>query len=258
MLGAIAGDIIGSIYEFHNHRSEEFALFPHNTTFTDDSVLTIAVADVLLHGGHYADALKQYYQKYPGVSYGGGFRRWAMSTERRPYFSYGNGSAMRVSPVGWAFDTLEKTLEEARRSAEVTHNHPQGIKGAEAVAAVIFMGRIGASMYEIRRYIDETFRYDLNWTLEELRSSYEFDESCQGTVPQAITVLLASNSFEDAIRKAVSIGGDTDTVACIVGGMAEAFYRGVPHDIAAQVRRKLPPDLLLVVEEFRARFVKPQ
>jgi ADP-ribosylglycohydrolase len=256
MLGAIAGDMIGSVYEFQNHKSKDFPLFTSASTFTDDSILTVAVADVLLHGGNYTDAFKRFYRRYPNPcgSYGARFQMWASSSESEPYGSWGNGSAMRVSPVGYAFEDLETVLQEAQRTAEVTHNHPEGIKGAQATAAAIFLGRMGNGKEEIRAYISQKFGYDLTRTVDEIRPSYVFNESCQETVPEAIVALLDSTDFEDAIRNAVSLGGDADTLTCITGGIAEAFYGGVPEAIAQEVLGRLDVPLRGVVEEFSVRF----
>lgn len=241
MLGAIAGDIIGSPYEGRrrNIKTIEFPLFHDWSHFTDDTVLTVAAADAILHGGGYAEKFKEYYSHYPRAGYGGAFKRWALSDSMQPYGSWGNGSAMRVSPVGFAFDSLEEVLHEAARSAAVTHDHPEGIKGAQAVASAIFLARSGQSKPDIRDYIENTFDYDLSESLDSIREWYakDFTEvSCQGSVPQAITAFLESTDFEDAIRKAISIGGDSDTIACMAGGIAEAFYVNVPRDIDNEAR----------------------
>ncbi len=235
MLGAIAGDIIGSVYEFHNVKKEDFPLFSPKSRFTDDTVLTCATADAIISKASYLEKYKEYYRLYPNRGYGGRFKRWAAAKDTEPYNSWGNGSAMRVSPIGFAFDTIEKVLKEAKKSAEVTHNHPEGIKGAQAVAAAIFLARQGKGKDEIKKFIQDSFGYDLNRTLEQMRYHYHFDISCQGSVPQAITAFLLSSNFEDAIRKAISIGGDSDTIACMVGGIAEAFYGSVPDDIKVKV-----------------------
>ncbi|NLA04674.1 MAG: ADP-ribosylglycohydrolase family protein [Firmicutes bacterium] len=254
MIGAIAGDVIGSVFEFNNVKSTDFELFSTGSTFTDDTVLTVAVADCILHDKGYAEAFKEYGRRHPDGGYGGRFLRWLHSESSEPYNSYGNGSAMRVSPVGWAYDTLEKVLEEAERSAAVTHNHPEGIKGAQAVAAAIFMAREGSGKKEIREYVEGRFGYNLGQTLDEIRPHYRFDETCQGSVPQAIIAFLESQDFEDAVRKAVSIGGDSDTIACITGGIAQAHYGAVPSFIEEKVRQLLAPDLLEVVEAFEKAY----
>lgn len=256
MLGAIIGDIVGSIYEFNNHRSKDFPLFSDGCDFTDDTVLTVAVADCLMQNGNYGKYIKQYACAYPQVkgSYGGRFAQWIHSDSMEPYNSWGNGSAMRVSAVGFAYDDLEMVMHEAKRSAEVTHNHPEGIKGAQATAVAIYMARKGQSKEQIKKAIAKSFRYDLDRTVDEIRPVYQFNESCQETVPEAIIAFLESTDFEDAIRNAISLGGDSDTLACITGGIAEAFYGGVPQDIAKKALSYLPENLREVVKEFRTRY----
>ncbi len=257
MIGAIAGDIIGSVYEWSNIKTTDFPLFSRNCRFTDDTVLTVALADSILHGSNYVEKLKKYYSYYPNAGYGGDFRRWAASTNTEPYNSWGNGSAMRVSPVGFAYNTLDEVLEQAQKSAEVTHNHEEGIKGAQATASAIFLARSGKSRKEIKEYIEETFKYNLNESLDTIRKYYQFDVSCQGSVPQAITAFLESDNFEDAIRKAISIGGDSDTIACITGGMAQAFYKGVPDNIVNKTIEILDKRLNKVVFEFMQKYPSP-
>ncbi|MEM9502922.1 MAG: ADP-ribosylglycohydrolase family protein [Cyanobacteria bacterium P01_E01_bin.43] len=256
MLGAIAGDMIGSVYEFNNRRTKDFPLFIDDTTFTDDTILSVAVADVLMTGGNYAKTFKKYYWRYPNPSgsYGARFHQWASSPSLTPYNSWGNGSAMRVSPVGFAGETLDAVLQEAEKTAVVTHNHPEGVKGAQATAAAIFLARHQHSKADIRAYISETFDYDLNRTVDEIRPHYFFNESCQATVPEAIIAFLDAHDFEDAIRNAVSLGGDSDTLTCITGGIAEAFYGAVPDDIAQQVWERLDMRLKTVTANFRARY----
>lgn len=257
MLGAIAGDTIGSVYEFDNHKTKDFPLFTAESCYTDDSILTVAVADVILKGGDYATVIQRYAQCYPTPcgGYGARFQAWARSSEPQPYGSWGNGSAMRVSPIGWAFDTWEGVLAAAEQSAVVTHNHPEGIKGAQATAAAIFLARTGTTKVEIRRCLEQTFGYDLGRNLDELRGSYEYNESCQRTVPEAMIAFLASTDFEDAIRNAVSLGGDSDTLTCITGAVAEAFYGGVPGAIAAETWSRLDEPLKRVSQAFRAKFI---
>ena len=250
MLGAIVGDIVGSIYEFNNHRSKDFPLFGVDCKFTDDTVLTIAVADCLMNNGNYTEYIKNYARKYTGRGYGGRFRQWISSESMEPYNSWGNGSAMRVSAVGFAYNDLEAVMNEAKRSAEVTHNHPEGIKGAQATAVAIFMARKGQSKEDIKTAIAQSFGYDLNRTVDEIRPTYVFNESCQETVPEAIIAFLESKDFEDAIRNAISLGGDSDTLACITGGIAEAFYGGVPTDIAKKALSYLDFNMREVVEKF--------
>lgn len=254
MIGAIAGDIIGSVYEHYNVKTTGFALFSPNSSFTDDTVLTVAVADCILHSKDYAPSLRDYGRRYPNRGYGGTFYHWLHSDTMGPYGSFGNGSAMRVSPVGFAFDTTEEVVAEAKRSAEVTHNHPEGIKGAQSVAAAVFMCRTGATKEEIRSYLETVFGYDLNRTLDHIRPVYSFDVTCQGSVPEAIIAFLESTDYEDAVRKAISLGGDSDTIACITGGIAQAYYKHMPDYIVQEVRQLLAPELLDIVDEFNQKF----
>ncbi len=250
MIGAIAGDIIGSVYEWNNIKTTDFPLFDEKSTFTDDSVLTIAVAHAILDNLDYGETIKQYGQKYPGRGYGSSFSKWLYLPNNEPYNSWGNGSAMRVSPVGFAFDTLERVLSEAEKSAAVTHNHLEGIKGAQSVALAIFLARKLESKETIKREIGSRFSYNLNRTLSEIRPNYTFDVSCQGSVPESIIAFLESNDYEDAIRLAISIGGDSDTIACITGSIAQAFYKEIPMYITESVRERLPDDLWQIVERF--------
>ena len=254
MIGAIAGDIIGSVYEFGLIRTKEFPLFGPESRFTDDSVLTVAVAQAILTDGDYRRAVLDFGRRYPDAGYGGFFRGWLDSPDPKPYNSWGNGSAMRVSPVGFAFESVEDVLREAKRSAEFTHDHPEGIKGAQATALAVFLARTEWDKDLIRNEITTRFGYDLDRSVDEIRPGYGFDESCQRTVPEAIIAFLESESYEDAIRNAISLGGDSDTLACIAGGIAEAFYGPVPAVITEQVRGILPADLWGVTEEFCARF----
>lgn len=255
MLGAIAGDVIGSVYEHDNRKSTRFPLFGPRSRFTDDSVLTTATADAILTGTAYGATYREWYRAYPDRGYGAGFRRWAASDTDRAYGSLGNGSAMRVSPVGWAFPTLERVCVEARRSAAPTHDHPEGIKGAQAVAAAIFLARTGAGKEAVRDHLTRTFGYRFDRPLDEIRPGYRFDVTCPGSVPEAITAFLESEDWEDAVRLAVSLGGDSDTIACIAGAVAEAFYGAVPEPIAGEVFRRLEPRISDVVRRFRTRFV---
>jgi ADP-ribosylglycohydrolase len=255
MLGAIAGDIIGSLYEINNIKTKDFILLKPDNIFTDDTVLTVAVADKLLNNGDYEQIFKTYYHRYSTRGYGKSFRSWAKGEIVGAYNSYGNGSAMRVSPIGYAFNNLEQVLLQAKISAEITHNHPEGIKGAQAVAASIFLARTGTDKTTIKSYIESNFGYNLQPTLDEIRPNYKFDVSCQGSVPQAIIAFLESTDFEDAIRNAISIGGDSDTIACITGSIAEAFYGTVPELIAEYAISKLTKHLYLVVEKFMKTFI---
>lgn len=235
MLGAITGDIIGSVYEHNNIKTVDFPLFQEASSFTDDSVLTIALADSILHGTDYTNKLKEYYRRYRNAGYGFSFIQWAESPDSEPYHSWGNGSAMRVSPVGYAYDSLEEVLLEARKSAEMTHDHIEGIKGAQAAASAVFLARTGSAKSEIKNYIETEFEYNLNQKIDDIRETYELDVSCQGTVPQSIVAFLESADYVDAIRKAISIGGDSDTIACITGGIAHAFYKEIPDFIVDKV-----------------------
>jgi len=258
MLGAIAGDIIGSVYEWNRIKTKKFPLFSPGCTFTDDSVLTVALAEAILNKSDYEKLLKQYYRNYPDRGYGGAFHKWAGSADSRPYNSWGNGAAMRVSPVGFAFEFLDEVLEKAKAYTEITHNHPEGIKGAQATASAIFLARTGVAKKDIKRYVEETFGYDLSRKLSEIRPGYRFDESRQGTVPEAITAFLEAEDYEDAVRNAVSLGGDSDTLACITGGIAHAFYGGVPEPISRKVYQVLDDDLGSVTREFMKKFGKGQ
>ena len=260
MYGAILGDIIGSPYEFdQGYKMKDFPLFSRNSEFTDDSVMTLAVADAFLSLPPEASeveirrflvrSMQTYGRKYPYAGYGGMFHRWLRDTNPQPYGSYGNGSAMRVSSVGWLFDDLQTVRHMARLSAEVTHNHPEGIKDAEATASAIYLARTGSTKAEIKAYIEANFHYDLSRTCDEIRPTYRHVESCQETVPESITAFLEGESFEDVIRTAVSLGGDCDTLTCIAGSIAEGFY-GVPEQLKQQCRQRLPEDL----QKFLRRF----
>lgn len=251
MLGAIIGDIVGSCYEFNGIKTTEFELFQIYSRYTDDSVMTMAVAEWLLDDPmHTHEVLEEKMVKYGNlninVGYGGHFLQWLFfpkalfpDGKRKPYNSFGNGSAMRVSAVGWMFDSLEETERVAEISASITHNHPEGIKGAQATAAAIFMARNGAGKEEIRDYISKKYNYDLNRTCDQIRPSYGFEVSCQKSVPESIIAFLDSTDFESTVRLAVSLGGDSDTQACIAGGIAEAFY-GIPDDMVIAATGYLP------------------
>ena len=255
MIGAIAGDIVGSIYEWANIKTKEFELFSPEALFTDDSVLTVALADSILNDADYGAVMKSYYFRYPNSGYGGSFHQWAQSDQDSPYNSWGNGSAMRTSPVGYVCSSLEDTLNQAKHYASFTHNHPEGVKGAQATAAAIYLARTGEPKEGIRKYLTTTFDYDLTQTLDEIRPHYTFDVSCQGTVPPAIVAFLESDSFEDAVRNAISLGGDSDTLACITGGIAEAFYGGVTDRVYNNVMNRLDRELKEVVAEFQGKYM---
>ena len=260
MYGAILGDMIGSPYEFdRSPKTKDFPLFIPSSWYTDDSVMTIAVAEALLDTlgcmrSERRDAvvrsMQKWGRKYPDAGFGGRFYGWIFELHPHPYNSWGNGSAMRVSAAGWLFGTLEETRKAAEDTARVTHNHPEGIKGAEAAASVIWAARNRWPKEKIREYVEREF-YPLEKTCDQIRPDYRFDVSCQGTVPQAITAFLEGNSFEDVIRTAVSLGGDCDTLTCIAGGMAEAFY-GVPEELKVECRDRLEPDMLQVLDRFYA------
>ena len=250
MLGAIVGDIVGSIYERKNIKTKDFPFFNEFCWFTDDTVMTIAIADGLMNGGkseHFINSMKRFGKLYPKAGYGGSFIDWLRSEYSDPYYSWGNGSAMRVSPVGWIYNYIETTEKVAEISASVTHNHPEGIKGAQATAAAIHLARKNKPKAEIKKYISEKYGYNLNRTLNEIRPSYSFDVSCQGTVPEAIIAFLESNGFEDSIRNAISLGGDSDTLAAITGSIAEAAYE-IPEDIKKKALTYLPKHLLAVID----------
>ncbi len=260
MYGAILGDIVGKPYEHHfKMKNKVFPLFVPASRFSDDSVMTIAIADGLLRVPKDASldeirssvvhSMQYWGQKYPHAGYGGRFRYWLYEEDPHPYRSFGNGSAMRVSPVGWLYDTIERTRAVAAATADVTHNHPEGIKGAEAAASVVFMARHHASKEEIKAYVEQNFGYDLNRTVAEIRPVYQSDSSCQGTVPEAIIAFLEGITFEDVLRTAVSLGGDCDTLTSIASAMAEAYY-GVPTQLKEEVRRRIQPDMLEVVDRF--------
>ena len=258
MLGAIAGDIIGSVYEFHPIKSMDFPLFSKRSEWTDDTVLTIAVAETLLTGRPYEKTMREFALENSDAGFGGMFRQWFTTPGLKPYNSFDNGSAMRVSPVGWAFDTLEETLAEAQRSAEVTHNHPEGIKGAQSVAAAIFLARQGASQADIRDALETRFGYNLHRTYEDIQPSCSFDETCQRSVPEALICVLTATSFEDAVRRAVALGGDADTQAAIAGSVAEALYGGVPKEIAKEARARLTPQFTRILDAFQDKYLVPR
>jgi len=256
VLGAIIGDVIGSVHEWAETKTKDFPLFVPESTFTDDSVLTVAVAEWILNGNDLTDVLQAYTVAYPGRGYGLMYGQWATNRHRKPYNSFGNGSAMRVSPVGFAFDTAEEVLAWGERSAAVTHNHPEGIRGAQATAYAVFLARKRFQKDQIRTELESRFSYDLRQRLDDIRPTYEFNETCQETVPQAIVAFLESTNYEDAIRNAISLGGDADTLACITGGIAEAYY-GIPRDLSERVLEILDPQLAKVVDRFQKRFGLP-
>jgi ADP-ribosylglycohydrolase len=256
MLGAIAGDIIGSVFEASPIKTTDFELFSEWSGFTDDTVLTVATAHALLTGMDYAEAYRRFGRRYPRAGYGGAFLNWLLADDAPPYNSWGNGSAMRVSPVGFAGETMDAVLREAAKSAAVTHNHPEGIRGAQAVAAAVFMGHRGKSKKEIRRFITDQFAYDLKPAIAQIRPGYYFDVSCQGSVPQAIIAFLESADVEDAIRLAISLGGDSDTQGCIAGAIAYAYYGKISAEMEGEVRSRLPRDFIVILDNFLELFIR--
>ena len=261
MIGAIIGDVVGSKYEFNNIKTTEFEFFAQDCHYTDDTVLTMAVCEVLLDVNsdmsdheikeRMTKSIKKWATKYPHASYGRRFRRWMRREHMEPYNSFGNGSAMRVSSAGWLFDDLETTRRMARLSAEVTHNHTLGVKGAEAVASAIFMARKGASKKDIWFYMEDEFDYDVHFTCDEIRKTYSFDETCEGTIPEALAAFFDGTDFEDTIRLGVSLGGDTDTLCAITGAVSEAFF-GVPEEFEKKAMSYLEDDMVKVYETFKA------
>ncbi|WP_010416091.1 ADP-ribosylglycohydrolase family protein [Anaerophaga thermohalophila] len=260
MIGAIIGDIVGSRFEFNNYRETDFELFTPESTFTDDTVCTTAVAEWIIQssqkgvtsGERFAGILKDWCLRYPNESYGAQFSRWIASPEPfpKPYNSFGNGAAMRISPVGCYFSSLDSVYTASDMVTGVTHNHPEGMKGARAVAELMFLARRGATKKELKHLAEEKYKYDLSASCDEIRVTNEFDETCQVTVPQAITAFLESDDFESAIRLAVSVGGDSDTIAAITGGIAETFYKDISHELIGAAMARLPEDIRSVIYEF--------
>lgn len=254
MIGAIAGDVIGSAYEALGEKRYDFPLFTEFSRFTDDTVMTIAVANALLDGHDYAEAMRELGRKYPLVGYGAKFHEWVLSRDHWRYESYGNGGAMRVSAIGFAAASEDEVLREAQRSADPTHGHPEGIKGAQATALAIYLARTGATKDEIRRAISSRFEYDMDRTVESIRPDYSFDVAAARSVPEAIVCFLDATDFESTLRNVVSLGGDADTMGCIAGGIAQAFWGGVPEAIEREVRGRLPQEFLDVIARFETRY----
>ncbi len=254
IIGAVIGDVIGSVFEWNNTKTVDFNFFNARCTFTDDTVLTMAIADCILHNKDFAKTVLEYGRKYSNRGYGGRFASWLKYGTLKAYNSFGNGSGMRVSSVGFAFDDIETVLDVAKQTAEITHNHPEGIKGAQAIASAIFLARQNKSKEEIKNFISSTFDYNLDFTLDEIRPDYEFDVTCQGSVPQAILAFIESEDFENAIRLAISLGGDSDTIACMTGGIASAYYKNIPQDILDFVASKLPVEFIEIIKEFDAKY----
>ncbi len=265
MIGAIYGDIIGSVYEHNATKSEDFALLSDGSTFTDDTVLTVAVAEALLYRADhpqdrtapdalYAARFRQYYARYPDAGYGGMFIQWAQSRDAVRNNSYGNGAAMRVSPIGYAFDGIEEVLREAKASCTFTHNHPDAIAGAQATAACVYLARQRASKQEIKTFVQRRFRYDLSFSLESIRSTYGFEIQTSKCVPPCIVAFLESHDYESAIRKVISLGGDSDTMACITGGIAHAFYQEMPSDLHQACWNRLDSGLRKTIQAFSSKY----
>lgn len=254
MLGAIVGDIAGSTFERHNFKFESCKIFAKGSRFTDDTVLTVATADAILSGEDYAECYQKHGRRYPAAGYGPRFAEWLRARAPQPYNSDGNGSAMRVSPVGLAAPTLEWALAEAERSAVVSHDHPNGVRGAQAVAAAVFLARNGESKDGIREFLERSFGYNLHRTVESIRPSYSFHTSCEASVPEAIVAFLDSHGFEDAVRKAISLGGDSDTIASIAGAIADAHYGGVPEWMSDFCKAQLDAEQGAIVGAFLARY----
>jgi len=255
LYGAIGGDIVGSCYERHNVKTKDFPLFSSRSRFTDDSVMTVATADALLHHLGWAKAYRKWGNLYPNAGYGGSFRRWLDDPVPRPYNSWGNGSAMRISPVGFFAKSEDEVLKLAKASAEVTHNHPEGIKGAQAAALAVHLANTGADKGRIKEKMESLFGYDLSSrTLDDIRPEYDFDVSCMGTLPVALLAFLESADYEDAVRNAVSVGGDSDTIAAVTGGIALAFYGEMPREMISAIDERLPADMWEICREFSASF----
>jgi len=254
VLGAVIGDMIGSVFEFHNYKSTDFHLFGEKTTFSDDSVLTMATMDVILNNTLYENSYQAFGRRYTNRGYGGNFLYWIYMDEPEPYQSLGNGSAMRVSPIGWAYNTIDEVLKQAKRSAEVSHNHPEGIKGAQATASAIFLARTGKTKTEIKDFVEVMFDYDLDRTIDEMRPGYSFDVTCPGSVPEAIIAFLESTDYESTIRLAISLGGDSDTIACIAGSIAEAYYDEIPEYIIDKALSLLPKEFIGLIAAFSSKY----
>ncbi len=261
MVGAIVGDVVGSVYERGSTKRTDVSLSHHLSRPTDDSVMTAAVAAAILNADGndppYAEWMRRLGSSYPDAGYGGSFKRWLINRDAGPYKSWGNGSAMRVSPVGWAWDSAERVVQEAEASAAVTHNHPEGVKGAQSVALAIFRGREGCSKQQIREELSARFGYDLSRTLAEIRPGYTFEVSCQKSVPEAVIAFLESDDYESAVRNAISLGGDADTQAAIAGAIAEAFYGRITPELASFALPRLSDELLQITADFARRFDTP-
>jgi len=243
MIGAIIGDIIGSTYEFTPIKTTDFELYTQRSHFTDDSVLTVATADVIMNGGDYAEVYSSYGRRWPAAGYGARFASWVNNDSHEPYNSFGNGSAMRVSPIAFAYNNLDQILQEAKRSAECTHNHPEGIKGAQATAAAIYLARKKKDKAFLRTYLQDLFGYDLSRKVDDIRPHYRFDVTCQGSVPESIICFLEANSFEETLRLCVSLGGDADTMCAIAGPIAQAYFDDIAPSHIVKMAEILDPEL---------------
>jgi ADP-ribosylglycohydrolase len=253
MIGAIAGDIIGLVHETRQIKTKDFPLFGRFSRFTDDIVLTVAVADCLINQKDYVETLQKYGRKYPKKKYGSRFYNWFSNENPTPYNSFGNGSAMRLSSIGFFFNTIEEVLFHAGKSASITQNLPEGIKGAQAVAVTVLLAKNSKTKCEIKTFITETFGYNLNKTLAEIRETYQFDVTCQGSVPESIISFLESDNYEDAIRNAISLGGESDTMPCIAGGIAQSFYKKIPNEIITETRKRLNEEFLEIIDIFEQK-----
>jgi ADP-ribosylglycohydrolase len=258
MYGSIIGDICGSIYEWNNRVTDkpgDINLVNQECYYTDDTILVLAIADAVLNGRDYQKYLLTWTKKYPNCGYGIKFKTWFTQNNPKPYNSYGNGSAMRVGSIGWCFETLEETIDEAGKSARITHNHKEGIKGAKAVAAAIYLARNNKTKKEIKEYIENEFKYKLSTDITKLREKYKYEATCQNTVPPAIMAFLESSNFEDSIQIAISLGGDSDTLASITGSISEAFYKNIPLSLINFVNNKLQDDMKAVLNKFYNRYL---
>jgi len=254
MLGSIIGDIIGSVYEFHPTKKYHFEVFAEGSTFTDDTVLTIAIADALLNDKSFKNSVYEWARKHPKRGYGRKFWNWMVSKNPQPYNSFGNGSAMRVSPIGFLNVNIDKKLELAKQSANITHNHPEGIKGAMAITMAIHLALNGKDKKQIKEEIEESFQYNLSQDYQEVKVDYKYDITCPGSVPEALIAFLESSDFESAIRMAVSLGGDADTQACIVGGIAEAYYKEIPSDYINKAMFILPEEMQSIIMNYYKKY----
>ncbi|AUM93864.1 TPA: ADP-ribosylglycohydrolase family protein [Clostridium botulinum] len=255
MIGSIIGDIVGSSYELMNTNKKDFNLYRKISRFTDDTVLTISTADCLLREGNFKDFYRTHTLKYPLRGYGSKFLVWAYFNKKNPNYSFGNGGAMRVAPIAYIFNDLYTVLEITEKSCIATHNHPEGIKGAKAIAACIYLARQDCSKEEIKQYIENEYKYNLNISVEEFHSKYRSNATCQNSIPQAIVAFLESTDFESCLRNAIYIGGDSDTVSCMACGIAEAYYKEIPYDIFEFCFRKLNNNQKSIIKDFYNKYI---